>query len=271
MQNNEGARKKMVMGEIVSRKRVAAGHFQMSVFCPHIAHNTIPGQFIQVRVNGSSYDPLLSRPFAVYKAKGDVADILFKVIGKGTSLLAEKCPGDKLQIIGPLGNGFPIDDGFERAMLIAGGMGIAALMSLAESLKKREVAALIGASTGDRIVGRNDLIDLGVEVHVATEDGSIGHKGLVSELMEDVILKEKCPIAGCRIFACGPVPMLKAISQVAARYNTPAYVSLEERMACGVGACLGCVCEVVSPDGGIQYKTVCADGPVFDAQEIAWK
>lgn len=271
MQNSEGVHKKLVKAKVVSKTQVAAGHLQMSVLCPHIARNTAPGQFIQVRVNGSAYDPLLSRPFAVYKARGDIAEILFKVVGKGTSLLAEKRPGDTVDIIGPLGNGFPIDDGFERAMLLAGGMGIAALMSLAEVIKGREIAALIGASTQSKLVGIEDLLALGADVHVATEDGTAGHKGTVSGLMEDVILKKKCPIAGCRIFACGPTPMLKAISQLAARYGMPAYVSLEERMACGVGACLGCVCEVTSPENGIQYKTVCADGPVFNAQEIVWK
>ena len=271
MQDTEGIRKKLVSGKVVSKMEVAAGHFQMGVLCPHIARNTAPGQFIQVCVNGSLYDPLLSRPFAVYQTKGDVSDILFKVVGKGTSLLAEKCVGDTVDIIGPLGNCFPIDDGFERTMLIAGGMGIAALMSLAEAVKDRQIAALIGVSTQSKIVGREDLLALGAEVHVATEDGTAGHKGTVSELMEDVILNKKCSIAGCRIFACGPNPMLKAIAQLAAKYEMPAYVSLEERMACGVGACLGCVCQVVSPEEDTQYKTVCADGPVFDAQEIVWK
>ncbi|MFC1718495.1 dihydroorotate dehydrogenase electron transfer subunit [Candidatus Poribacteria bacterium] len=271
MQNTEGIHKRLVNGKVVSKTQVATGHFQISVLCPHIARNTAPGQFIQVRVNGSLYDPLLSRPFAVYKAKGDVVDILFKVVGKGTSLLAEKCAGDTVDILGPLGNGFPIDDGFQRAMLIAGGMGIAALMSLAEAVKGREIAALIGASTQSKIVGRDDLLALGAEVHVATEDGTAGQKGMVSELMEDVILTKKCPIAGCRIFACGPNPMLKAISRLATRYEMPIYVSLEERMACGVGACLGCVCEVASSGDDNQYKTVCVDGPVFNAQEIVWK
>lgn len=271
MESTEGVHKRLVKGEVVWKTQVAAGHFQIGILCPHIARNTAPGQFVQVRVNSSSYDPLLSRPFAVYRSKGDVADILFKVVGKGTSLLAEKCVGDTVDIIGPLGNGFPIDDGFERAMLIAGGMGIAALMSLAEAISGREIVALIGASTQSKIVGRKDLLALGAEVHVATEDGTAGYKGMVSELLEDVILKEKCPTAGCRIFACGPTPMLRMIAQIAARYEIPTYVSLEERMACGVGACLGCVCEVAAPDDGIQYKTVCADGPVFDAQDIVWK
>jgi dihydroorotate dehydrogenase electron transfer subunit len=126
-------------------------------------------------------------------------------------------------------------------------------------------------------MGESDLMDLGVEVHVATEDGTAGYRGMVSELLERTLLKQEDSATKRRVFACGPVAMLKAVAQMAARYEIPAYVSLEERMACGVGACLGCACEVISPEGrgktlnGPTYKMVCVDGPVFDAQEILWK
>jgi len=270
MQDTGCSNKKLVSGKIVSKTQVAVGHFQMGLLCPHIARNTMPGQFIQVSVN-RLYDPLLCRPLAVYHSRGDVFEILFKVVGRGTQLLSEKQIGDTLSIIGPLGTGFPIDNSFQHAMLIAGGIGIAALMTLAEAIQDRQVTALIGVSTRDKIVGEEDLLALGVEIYIATEDGSAGYKGLVSELLLGIIQEEKHPNTDRRIFACGPTPMLKAIAQIAAEYNIPAYVSLEERMACGVGACLGCVCQVNSPDGKTQYKTVCADGPVFDAQEIVWK
>jgi dihydroorotate dehydrogenase electron transfer subunit len=159
---------------------------------------------------------------------------------------------------------------FHRAILVAGGMGVAALMTLAEALGGRRVIALLGASTRDKIVGEVDLMELGAEVRVATEDGSAGHKGMVPELLEEILLENPTPRA-MRIFACGPTPMLKVVAQLARQQKTPAYVSLEERMACGVGACLGCACEVVSSDGKTEYKMVCTDGPVFDAQEIVWK
>ena len=259
--------KRVITGKIVSKTQITAGHFQMGLLCPYIARNTRPGQFIQVRVS-RSYDPLLCRPLAVYRSRGDVFDILFKVVGRGTRILAEKTVGDTMDIIGPLGNGFPVDDDFRRAILVAGGMGIAALMKLAEEIAERRIIALIGASTRDKIVGETDLIDLGVKVYIATEDGSAGHKGMVSELLEKILLEmEDSP----RVFACGPAAMLKVIARIAARCNIPAYVSLEERMACGVGACLGCACQVISPEGETQYKMVCSDGPVFDAQEILWK
>ena len=270
MQNTGHSNKRIVSGKIVSKTQVSTGHFQMGLLCPHIAHNTKPGQFIQVRVN-SSYDPLLCRPLAVYRTSGDVFEILLKIVGKGTRLLSQKQIGDTLSITGPLGKGFPIDDDFQMATLVAGGMGIAALMTLAEAMKDRQFSVLIGAPSQDKIVGAEDLMAMGADVHIATEDGSAGYKGLVSELLVEMLQKEECPRAHHRIFACGPIPMLKVVAQIAAQCNITAYVSLEERMACGVGACLGCVCEVISPDGKTQYKTVCADGPVFDAREIVWK
>ena len=259
--------KRLVTGKIVSKTQIASGHFQMGLLCPYIARNTRPGQFIQVRVS-RLYDPLLCRPLAVYRSRGDVFDILFKVVGKGTRLLAEKAVGGTMDIIGPLGNGFPVDDDLRRAILVAGGMGVAALMKLAEEIAEREIIALMGASTRDKIVGERDLTALGAEVHIATEDGSAGHKGMVSELLEKILPEVE---DSASIFACGPTPMLKVVARIAARYNIPAYVSLEERMACGVGACLGCACRVTSPEGETRYKMVCSDGPIFDAQEISWK
>ncbi len=265
--NNKCAQKRAVAGKIVSKTQIVAGHFQMGLLCPYIARNTHPGQFIQVRVS-RLYDPLLCRPLAVYRSRGDVFDILFKVVGRGTRILAEKAIGDTMDIIGPLGNGFPVDGDLRPAILVAGGMGVAALMKLAEEIAERQITALIGASTWDKIVGEKDLTDLGAEVHIATEDGSAGHKGMVSELLEEILLQVE---DSARIFACGPTPMLKVVARIASRHNIPAYVSLEERMACGVGACLGCACQVTSPEGEAQYKMVCTDGPVFDAQEILWK
>lgn len=269
MINTECVPKKVVTGEIVSKIQVATGHYLVGVLCPYIARNSKPGQFILVRVS-ASYDPLLSRPLAVYRSKGDVFEMMFRIVGKGTSLLAEKNVGDSIGIVGPLGNCFPMDDDFQTAIFVAGGMGVAALMSLAEAFKGRRVISLIGAATSDKIIGDKDLAELGAEVHIATEDGSAGYKGKVTGLLLEFLEKLK-HLNDCRIFACGPMPMLKVIYVIAKRYNIPVYVSLEERMACGVGACMGCVCKTSSPDGKAKYKTVCSDGPIFNAQEIAWE
>lgn len=273
MNNNRCVHKKVITGEVVWKKQIAAGHFQMGILCPYVARNAAPGQFILVRANISkvSYDPLLHRPLAVYNASGDVFEILVKVVGSGTRMLSEKKVGDNIDIIGPLGNRFPESDGFQTSILVAGGMGIAGLMRLASFLKGNRIIALIGASTREKIVGDKDLMVLGAEIHIATEDGSAGYRGKVTELLEEILSSERSSSVPLRIFSCGPTPMLKVIAEIAKEYKIPAYVSLEERMACGVGACMGCVCQVASPDGETYYKTVCADGPVFDAREIVWK
>ncbi len=265
---NDKFDKKLVIGEIISNDRITPEHFCLKLFCPYIAKSIIPGQFILVRVSHQSSDPLLSRPFAVYKVRDNVIEILYKIVGKGTTILSGKLAGDTLNIIGPLGNGFQIDGNFETVILVAGGMGIAGLMNLAEKLNDKKIITLIGACSKDSVIGEKDLIDIGSEVLVATEDGSCGYKGLVSQMLEDLLLKKDLKIQDSRIFACGPIPMIKSVSKIARQHNITAFVSLEERMACGLGACLGCAYEVISSDGHKQYKMVCVDGPVFNAQEI---
>lgn len=240
------------------------------MLCSYIAKNIIPGQFIQVRLNKLSNDPLLCRPFAVYQTDGDIIDILFKIVGKGTRLLSGKVADDELMITGPLGNGFPVDDNFGKALLVAGGMGIAALHPLIKKLEGHEVIVLLGACSEDMLLGFDELVSQGVCVLTATEDGSCGYRGMVSQLLEEVIAEEKHKTEDCKIYSCGPIPMLKAIAEISERNNIKAYVSLEEKMACGIGACLGCAIEIKS-DSGKKYKMVCKDGPVFDSQEISWK
>jgi dihydroorotate dehydrogenase electron transfer subunit len=263
--------KRVVIGKIVSKTQLSPEHFQIGFLCPYVANNIVPGQFIQVRLSKQLNDPLLCRPFAVYRIDDDIIYILFKVVGKGTRFLSEKAVGDELEITGPLGNGFPLIDDTETVLLIAGGMGIAALYLLAKKLTHRKVIAILGACSQDRLLGVDDLLSLGVDVFIATDDGSCGYKGMVSELFVEVVSKESLMLSSCRIYSCGPIPMLKAVAQIADEYKIPAYVSLEEKMACGIGACMGCACEVISSDGSTQYKMVCSDGPIFNAQEIVWK
>jgi dihydroorotate dehydrogenase electron transfer subunit len=130
---------------------------------------------------------------------------------------------------------------------------------------------MLGACSQDKLLGVDDLNEIGVDVRTATDDGSCGYNGMVSDLFKNVLSEGKHNLAKSKIFSCGPMPMLKAVAQIAKEKNVPAYVSLEEKMACGVGACMGCACEVISANGDTQYKMVCTDGPVFNAQEILWK
>lgn len=261
--------KKTVKARIISKKQITDEHFQITFDCPFIANNILPGQFIQIRLARNLTDPLLCRPFAVYKKNGDLIDVLFKVVGKGTQFLSQKSINDDLEITGPLGSGFPLEEDFDTAILIAGGMGVAGLFLLAERLRHKNVIMLIGACSQDKIIGIDDLNEIGITAQITTDDGSCGYKGMVTDLFKDV-LADRNDLAKSKIFSCGPMPMLKEVAKIAKRENIPAYVSLEQRMACGVGACMGCACEVISPEGKIQYKMVCKDGPVFNAKEILW-
>jgi len=226
-----------------------------------------PGQFFTIRCS-DGLDPILRRPFGVHriiKAKG-VLEILYKVVGPATELLSRKKAGDKLDIIGPLGNGFPLKLTANRypltAILVAGGHGVAPLLELARRLGNSII--FMGAKTEAEVVCERDFQKLGAEVHIATEDGSTGKKGLVTDLLKKFLLSAigHRPSA---IYACGPNAMLKAIAKIAAAKKTKAYGSFEEHLACGVGSCYGCA--IKTKEG---YKRICKDGPVFDLKEIRW-
>jgi len=254
----------------------------MAVSTPGIARQARPGQFVHLRCQ-NSIEPLLRRPFSFHRIKGGSFEILYKVIGRGTNLLAKRRKGDTIDILGPLGNGFDIQRtsgsrgspslepsraqprGERTAILIAGGIGVAPLLALAEELTdRRNCLVLIGAKTKKRILCAKDFKKLGVKVHLATDDGSRGYKGFVTDLLRKVLLLTvNCELSS--IYACGPKLMLKEVARIAKSFRIVAYGSLEENMACGIGACLGCA--IKTRDG---YKRVCKDGPVFNLQEIQW-
>lgn len=246
------------------------GVFLLELEALELASSGRPGQFVLVRcTEEASWDPLLRRPLALHRLlreQGRV-ELLVRVVGRGTAWLALRRPGDRLDILGPLGQGFSLKRNTRNLLLVAGGMGIAPLVAMAEEGLKRGCAVVL--ALGAR--SREDLYPTAflppqVEVHLATEDGTAGRCGLVTSLLSD-------PELGLlswadQVMACGPRPMLAEVAAVvrAARIRLPAgfaQVSLEERMACGVGACLGCV---VSTRKG--YRRVCRDGPVFDLREV---
>lgn len=228
-----------------------------------------PGQFVMVDIPGN--ETFLRRPFGIARLDGGVADIYYKVVGKGTAALSRLPVGSELQVLGPCGRGFDIfmgddarttNDERRTTVLIAGGYGIAPLYGLAGRLKGagRDVRLFYGA------VGKADLflVDemkaLGIEVNLATEDGTAGAKGIVTDL-----LTRRLPdIHNPRLFACGPKGLLKAVADIGRENGLATQVSLENYMACGIGVCLGCVCK--DSDGG--YVRVCREGPVFDIEDI---
>ncbi len=253
--------------KILYNRKVAAGYYRMGISWKTPAITA--GQFVMVRVGGG-LDPLLRRPFGVYDMigsrggpRGTGIEILYKVVGAGTRVLAARRPGDFIDVMGPLGNGFPFPSGFRKVILVAGGMGIVPLYLLAKEL--RGAVLLFGARKKEEAVFIKDFRKFTKSVRAATEDGSYGRNGLVTELLEE----ELSP--GSAVYACGPSGMLKAASLLAARHGAKCFVSLERPMACGIGACLGCAVKM-KPRGedGCRYRMVCSDGPVFDGEEIDW-
>ncbi|MCS7337763.1 MAG: dihydroorotate dehydrogenase electron transfer subunit [Verrucomicrobiae bacterium] len=246
--------------------RLSGPYYLIELEAPEIAAAVKPGQFAHVRVPGQP-EALLRRPFSIFKAGGGTISIVYKVVGRGTAAMAQLCPGAELSVIGPLGRGFTLPDSSGPVpLLVAGGYGIAALYLLAERAAVRGIVFMGGKSRSD-IICEADFSALGWEVRPATEDGSYGEKGLVTEPVRALLER-----AGSRVklFACGPMPMLAAVARLAEQFNVPAEVSADRQMCCGVGACLTCVIPVRTP-AGWEYQRVCTEGPVFDARQIAWE
>lgn len=247
---------------------------------------SIPGQFVMVGAGAMAAvprrDPLLPRPMAVYRELGEaeagpgaepgerVVELLYRVVGRGTSLLAAAVPGERVSLVGPLGEGFPTGGGADdgEALLVGGGTGIASLYELARALagRSRKTTVLLGARSAPDLIGRDDfaaLVAEGVELVCTTEDGSAGETGLVTA----PLAARLADAPSATVFAVGPTPMMRACAALAAEHDAPCLVSLENPMACGFGVCLGCAAP--RAEGG--FALVCRAGPVFDAREIAWE
>jgi dihydroorotate dehydrogenase electron transfer subunit len=241
----------------------------------------LPGQFVMVGAGAIAavprHDPLLPRPMAVYRDLGSrpersseaEIELLYRVVGRGTTLLAEATPGDRVTLVGPLGQGFPMpatEPVVGPAILVGGGTGIASLYELARALadKGAPVTVLLGARSQLDLIGREDFAALGIELVCTTEDGSDGMRGRVT-----LPLEERLSVHGsaATVYAVGPTPMMRACAELAARHGAPCLVSLENPMACGFGVCLGCA--VPRAEGG--FSLVCRAGPVFDSREIDWE
>ena len=250
---------KDVKVKILSNIKVEGSYYKMTLGAPYIARHATPGQFVQARCS-DGFDPLLRRPFSIHRLTSNQGiEVLYEVIGRGTGILSGKKKGECLDVLGPLGKGFTLPRS-RAATIIAGGIGVAPLVFLAETLKKKNIktAVLIGAKTKSLVLCEKDFKKLGFETYIATDDGTCGSKGFVSKLFK--------PETGEMVYACGPNPMLKCIASACKRKRIDCEVSLEEKMACGIGACLGCSIKV---KGG-RNKFACKDGPVFKATDLLW-
>jgi dihydroorotate dehydrogenase electron transfer subunit len=256
---------KDIKSKILYNRQVAPGFFKIALEAPYIAKNAIPGQFVQVRCSETT-EPLLRRPFSVHRVENERVELLYEVIGQGTEILSQKATGDVIDVLGPLGNGFTINLK-SSATLVAGGIGVAPLVFLAEELKRQNISAtiLLGARTKSLILCEREFKRAGA-VHIATDDGSRGYKGFVTVLLKDKLSAIRYPLSA--VYACGPNPMLKRVSEVCEDLGADCEVSLEEKMACGIGACLGCAVNIKGKKP--ETKMVCKDGPVFKANKIIW-
>jgi dihydroorotate dehydrogenase electron transfer subunit len=242
--------------KVESLQKIGERIFLLKVYSPGIARNVKPGQFCNIKVSPNDF-PLLRRPFSVCDVEGDSIFFLFDIHGEGTKILSEKVYGSELDILGPLGNGFNLGGEYSTAIIVAGGLGAAPFPFLTKSIGNKKIISFIGARNFSLIVTER-LIN----TNIATDDGSLGFKGTVIELIEKFFREQKPE--SFRIFSCGPNPMLKALQDYSVINDYDCQISVECAMACGFGICQGCPIETV--DEG--YKLVCKDGPVFNAKDV---
>lgn len=272
---------------VVENALVARDTYRVRFRCPEIARRFVPGQFIMLRLSGGN-DPLLGRPLAVYDVVPDAAgqpdglDIVYLAIGRMTRRLCLLAAGEPLEVWGPLGNGFAPEEA-PHLVMVAGGIGQTPFLALAAEYlgqrsfgtpprhvpPARKVTLCYGARSSEYLAGVDDFRQLGVDVQLATDDGSSGHHGLVTELVGPAIAAE--PHSAARIVCCGPEAMMRATAALAASLGVPCRVSLETPMACGIGICFSCVTKVRDATGQWDYRRTCVEGPVFDAAAIAWE
>lgn len=244
--------------------RTGADNYLLVLESPRIAGEAWAGQFVHLRI-GQGLDPLLRRPISIFLAEPveGLVYLWYQVVGKGTGMLTALQVGDQVDIIGPLGRGFGSISG-RKAALIGGGMGIAPLVYLGHVLAEtNQIAAFFGGRSAEHLPPAELLP--GIEGFLASEDGSTGYQGFVTDLFSRWLETERPDI----IYACGPHGMLQQVYRIAGQASIPLQVSLETTMACGLGACLGCTCEKAVAEDGTWFK-VCQDGPVFWAQEVKW-
>jgi dihydroorotate dehydrogenase electron transfer subunit len=271
---------------IVENVPLARDTYRVRFACPEIARAIVPGQFVMVRIADSN-DPILARPLALYDtvldAEGNATaiDVVYLVVGKMTRRLAECGTGDALEVWGPLGNGFPPRP-TEVLIMVAGGIGQTPFLALGQEYlgqrsygepagrasRAKKVTICYGVRTAALAAGVKDFRSAGFDVRLSSDDGTLGHHGLVTDLLR-VALAESTS-ADRLVVCCGPEPMMESVAEICHANGLPCLVSLETPMACGLGICFSCVAKVRQADGDWDYKRTCVEGPIFDAEQIVW-
>lgn len=254
---------------ILSNEEILNSCFKMKLMAPKISENAKAGQFIELSCGQVNYAPLLKRPISIHNVKENIVEIIYYVVGVGTDLLSKKQKGDFVEIVGPLGNGFNIENS-KNHILVGGGYGVPPMYFLAKTLKEagKNVFVCIGAKNKELILCQEDFLELGICLCVATDDGSLGIKGFVTESVKTILENNKLKAS---VYACGPTIMMKNLYNLCKDYDNVENIncSMENIMACGVGVCNGCVLEIKDGDSW-TYKRVCKDGPVFKGDSIVW-
>lgn len=272
-----------VQARLIANEQIARATYRARFEAPSIAARITPGQFVMLRLAGFD-DPLLGRAFALYDADPHAGwvDVVYLVHGKLTTALADRLPGDRVDVWGPLGNGFTeTSEAFDRLIMVAGGIGQTPFFACGKEalgvqsygerrtpLRAGRVTLCYGVRTADLLAGADDFRVAGIDLRIASDDGSIGRQGLVTELLAEVL--EESTGAKRRVFCCGPEPMMQATAEICHAAGVVCEVSLETPMACGLGVCFSCVAKVRQPDGDWDYKRTCVEGPVFEASAIEW-
>lgn len=257
---------------ILENREVAPVTFLMRLDAPVVASQGRPGQFVMIRTGPgpeTGSGPLLKRPLSIHRlGPGTEISLLYRVVGAGTSWLSQTRPGEQLEILGPLGRGFDLALTRPRAYLVAGGMGLAPVLALAEAAAAQaELTLFFGETTHTDMLGAGLPHGSKYFRHTvfSTDDGSFGRSGLITAPLAEALIKAPAPV-----LACGPWPMVKEVARLVTAAGVPGQVSLEAHMACGLGVCLGCVVEVKTTNPQPAFARVCSEGPVFDIREVKW-
>lgn len=256
----EGANlKNIIITKVLENEEIAPKIHKIKIERKNEFGEIKPGQFLHIKC-GQEEGVLLRRPISISYTDETSITLIIRNAGKGTSLLCKSYVGQIWDVLGPLGNGFTIHEDYKKVMIVGGGIGVAPLLELTKELKRKEVTAFLGYRDNPFLI---EDFEKYAEVRIATENGSIGHKGFVNELVVNAMKVEKPDI----LYTCGPEPMLVGIQKICNEHNVELQVSLEERMACGIGACLVCACKL-KKDNGHRYAKTCKDGPVFSGDEV---
>lgn len=244
--------------KILENKKINEKYYKLTFSSSKLSRNIRPGQFLHMKIS-QGQDPFLRRPFSYYRVSGRKVEVLYEVLGSGTQALCQKKKGDTLKVMGPLGNGFTPKTGSKKRILVAGGVGVPPLVFLAERYPADYL--LIGTKSKAELMPKVELKKVKAKVLYSTEDGSVGVQGFVTMLLDRIVMNENPD--HFFIQTCGPKPMMRAVITIARKYGIEGEASWDESMACGAGACLGCM--VPTKDG---LKRACADGPVFAFEDL---